>query len=157
MRRSPLSRKTPLVAKAGFTSREQLKKAQPVQRPPRKTGPTQETRQAVIARAFSRCERCGTVGAGNIHHRKPRGMGGSRDPGINSVCNLMLLCGSGTTGCHGWVESHRQDAMAEGWLVPRTADPAGAPVKIWGIGWVKLTAAGHYEKLRLPPTEEKHG
>lgn len=155
LRRTPLSRKTPFASKAPLPTREQIKRAQPVQRPPRKTGPAQATRNSVVTRAAARCERCGSGSPTNIHHRKPRGMGGTRDPEINSPANLMLLCGSGTTGCHGWIESHRQEAMLEGWIVPRTANPADAPVRVWGAGWVKLLPNGHYEPSR--PIGESHG
>lgn len=44
-------------------------------------------------------------------------MGGTRSAWINEPPNLLLLCGSGTTGCHGWVESHRDDARRDGFLV----------------------------------------
>lgn len=70
---------------------------------------------------------CG-VPTWQIHHRKPRGMGGTRDPLVNSPSNLVLLCGSGTEGCHGWVESHRTEAREAGWLVSQHADPRYQPI-----------------------------
>ena len=57
-----------------------------------------------------RCARCGkdvTYIQSSIQHRKARGMGGTNDPSINSPANLIVLCGSGTTGCHG---HHHPDA-----------------------------------------------
>lgn len=84
----------------------------------RSTGPDTDTREKVRWRDRDRCRRCG-ASTWQIHHRKPRGMGGTRDPEANSPESLVLLCGSGTTGCHGWVESHRAEARAEGWLVNR--------------------------------------
>jgi hypothetical protein len=56
--------------------------------------------------------------ATNIHHRLPRGAGGT-----NSKANLLHLCGSGTTGCHGWVESHRKEAYELGLLLRRGENP----------------------------------
>lgn len=44
-------------------------------------------------------------------------MGGTRWPGINLPSNLLTLCGSGTTGCHGWVEHHPTWAKAHGWSI----------------------------------------
>lgn len=44
-------------------------------------------------------------------------MGGTRDPRVNDLRNLVRLCGSGTTGCHGDIESHRTTARFEGWLI----------------------------------------
>jgi hypothetical protein len=82
------------------------------------------------------CVRCGNVVSGepgvgfSLQHRIPRGMGGSRDPRLNLPSNLVLLDGSGTTGCHGEVESHRADAEAAGYLVPRHLDPAEVPVTV---------------------------
>ena len=44
-------------------------------------------------------------------------MGGDRH--ANTGANLVLMCGTGTTGCHGWAESNRAQAHDEGWLVHR--------------------------------------
>lgn len=90
------------------------------------------TVEAVHARSQKRCERCGTHSAyrWSLHHRKPRGMGGSRDPMINSPANILFLCGSGTEGCHGWVESNRSEAFTDGLLVYRIDDPSEIPVRL---------------------------
>lgn len=81
-----------------------------------------QVRAAVYERDQSRCLRCGDhVGSSDrsIHHRKPRQMGGTSDPRIHALSNLVLLCGTGTTGCHGWIESNRAVARATGWLISR--------------------------------------
>jgi len=90
------------------------------------------TVDTVRRRSQNRCERCGTDDAlrWSLHHRKPRGMGGSKDPAINSPANIVLLCGSGTTGCHGWIESHRAEAYTDGLLVYRIDDPAEMEVRL---------------------------
>lgn len=99
------------------------------------SGPDKSTVAAVLERAGYCCEACGkTVGDErgvdySIHHRKARGMGGTRF-GANLASNLLVLCGSGTTGCHGYVESHRSEAMACGWLVSRYQDPSAVPAQI---------------------------
>lgn len=92
----------------------------------------QSTVTAVSRRSVNRCERCGTDNAQfwSMHHRKPRGMGGSRNPAINSPANVLLLCGSGTTGCHGWVESNRAEAYELGLLVSYSHDPVQVPVQL---------------------------
>lgn len=36
---------------------------------------------------------------------------------MSTAANGLLLCGTGTTGCHGWVESNRSEARAQGFLV----------------------------------------
>lgn len=76
-------------------------------------------------------------------------MGGSRWPGVNLPGNLLTLCGSGTTGCHGWVESHPTWAEAHGWSVRRSLQDAVTLVPIWTWrGWVRIRNDGHL--MRLP-------
>ncbi len=57
----------------------------------------------------------------SIHHRCPRGMGGSTEPFIGAASNGIILCGNGTQGCHGEFESDRDRAIDLGVLVPRIA------------------------------------
>lgn len=66
-----------------------------------------ELRELVIARAGYCCDRCGTPLPGkqySIQHRRARGAGGRRGNVLDTPANLILLCGSGTTGCHGLIE-----------------------------------------------------
>ena len=101
------------------------------------TGPTPEVVGLVRARAGERCERCAYMlhGNGQIHHRIPRGMGGSKAPYINRPPNLVLLC----LQCHSWAESYRASAMEAGWLVLRRVDPATVPIHSVLHGVVLLT------------------
>lgn len=69
-------------------------------------------------------------------------MGGSRMASANSPANLMLLCGSGTTGCHGEVESRRTQAVADGFIVARPGVPETTPVYYRRERWLLLTAEG---------------
>jgi len=81
---------------------------------------TDEVRFAIYARAGYRCERClEATPTINVHHRLPRQMGGTRNELIHAPANLILLCGSGTSGCHGWVESNRDEARKFGYLLYR--------------------------------------
>lgn len=73
-----------------------------------------------------RCRRVHPLFGVNRDHRKGRGVGGRTE-----VTNLQLLCGSGTTGCHGWKSGHPRDAENEGLTVPGYADPAAWPAKRW--------------------------
>lgn len=82
---------------------------------------------AIPARDQLRCVACSHYG-GNVHHRKRRSQGGS-----NQASNLLLLCGSGTTGCHGFYHAHPEVAMQLGYLVSQAAAPAQTPV--WHLGW----------------------
>lgn len=89
----------------------------------------QEARAALIARAKGSCEICyGPLSMGmSIHHRKPRQMGGSTAPWINDPENLLVICGSGVTGCHGRVESFRITSYDNGWLVRTGFRPVEVP------------------------------
>lgn len=71
-------------------------------------------------------------------------MGGSKAAWVNLAANLLLLCGSGTTGCHGWVEGHRADSIDLGWLVSRLGvlRPAEVPVHHGLHGLVLLDDEG---------------
>lgn len=96
------------------------------------SGPTQAIRDEVWRRDKGKCRRCGRqigqLTIHSIHHRLGRQMGGSRHtPGINDPANLALVCGSGTTGCHGFIESHRTLAYRMGYLVHRGQNPADVP------------------------------
>lgn len=141
MKRTPLTRKTPLVATTK-TVREQGKRNP---RPPRDTGPSTTVRQLIKDRSGGCCERCGKTITGHysIHHRKPRGMGGTRDPKANSPANLVLLCGSATTpdGCHTGVERFREAAVATGYIVPQSGNPELVPIKL-ASGWYFLRPDG---------------
>lgn len=58
-------------------------------------------------------------------------MGGSKRPDTNLPANLILLCGSGTTGCHGYVESNRAEAFDLGFLLHQVDTPAEHSVQTW--------------------------
>jgi len=151
VKRSPLkrgegpTRRTPLKPTEGIPTAKSLKRGEPRPRIQRDTGPAADVRRLVIARANGCCERCGKTVTGqySIHHRKPRGMGGTKDPAINSPANLLLLCGSATSpdGCHTAVERFRASAVTTGFVVAQSADPEAVPVKMRN-GWWLLRSDG---------------
>lgn len=106
------------------------------------TGPSDKVRAQVEARDGSRCVKCGQTSArdeDSVHHRIPRGRGGTND-----VENLILLCGSGTTGHHGWVEKNRAASYRLGYLVETGIDPADKPVAVAGRGWMYASPDGRW-------------
>lgn len=155
---SPLTRRAPLAVRAPLTTAKDVLRGTVKARPPRNTGPTPAVRRLVAERAGGCCERCGQpiTGEYSIHHRKPRGMGGTKDTAINSAANLLLLCGSATTagGCHTAVEKFRQSAMTTGLIVARTADPAKVPVKRHN-GWAYLGHDGTLTPTTRPETPDE--
>lgn len=88
------------------------------------TGFSSQVRAVIIVRADRWCERCGGERGFEIHHRRPRGMGGTRRPETNQPSAGLLLCGK----CHRRIESHRLEALEHGWLVPQHRDPRDVPV-----------------------------
>lgn len=117
----------------------------------RSTGPDRATVMLVLNRDGYRCIRCSVPIEGergsdwSLQHRRPRGLGGTRRLDANSPSNLISLCGSATTGCHGHVESYRAEAYTAGWLVSIHADPANVPVLVdHGSRWVYLDSEGSY-------------
>jgi len=107
----------------------------------RRTDPDRATVKLVRERDGWACVRCGNPATLTTQHRVARGMGGTRAAWINQPANLLTLCGSGTTGCHGWVESHPKDATALGYACSRYVDPVDHPVRTWQ-GRVWLTNDG---------------
>lgn len=156
-RGGPLQRRTRLAPGAGPQRRTELRQVSPApakaaRRSTRRpdTGPSEKVRAKVKARDKGCCVVCGvTVDADySIHHRRNRGPGGSKSPLINLPSNLLLVCGSGTTRCHGDLTDNRDrpEALAAGWVVSLNAKhtPASIPVKHAIHGLVRLEDDGSY-------------
>jgi hypothetical protein len=100
-----------------------------------------------------RCRRIDPVWGVNRDHRKGRGVGGR-----TVVENLQLLCGSGTTGCHGWKTQKPEEALEQGYTVPEWADPLEFPAARWfpeygvlRLGWALYTHRG--QVVEIPEAE----
>ncbi|BCK58335.1 hypothetical protein NWFMUON74_61070 [Nocardia wallacei] len=91
------------------------------------------------ARSGSACEHCAGRRGVQIHHRRPRGMGGTRRADSNSPAALLHLC----LECHGLIESRREWALANGLLIRQNADPALTAVLLGGRN-VLLDNEGRY-------------
>jgi hypothetical protein len=85
-----------------------------------------EAYELATLRDGNTCVRCRRGTDVTRDHRKGRGVGGK-----TVVENLQLLCGTGTTGCHGWKTTHPAEAIEDGYTVPGWADPAEYPGKRW--------------------------
>jgi hypothetical protein len=132
----------------------------PVSAKPKRTGFPFVVRQTILDRDNDRCQRCwvhvaaSSVGY-SLQHRIARGMGGTDDPAINRAGNGIVLCGSGTTGCHGWVEAHPVEAARAGWSVESWADPTSVPVKTPN-GWLMLNDRGYSWPVPEPADGDAH-
>lgn len=102
------------------------------------------SREIVKTRDVGRCVRCGMAG-NNFHHRRSRSV---TDDCTHAPCNAITLCGSGTTGCHGWVHAHPFEARAMGWIVSRHATPHDEPVHVRWLDWITLTCEGAFHLHR---------
>lgn len=81
------------------------------------------TRAAVAGRSGGRCEYCGHK-ATNMHHRRNASQGGRWSP-----ANILHLCGSGTTGCHGFFTARPEMAHELGVTLRFGEDPEQIPVR----------------------------
>ncbi len=108
--------------------------------------PSRLTCQLVDLRDESCCVRCGAYLLGSPasrHHRKRRSQASRME--VHSPANLIDLCGTGTTGCHGWVHAHPEEARESGWLLRSTDSPERTPMLHALYGWVLLDDQGHVE------------
>lgn len=80
-----------------------------------------------------------------IHHRRPRGSGGSKRTDTNRPPNGLATCDP----CHLWVELNRERAFGFGWLLHQAQVPAEEPVLRRGV-WVLLDDAGDFERVAAP-------
>lgn len=81
-----------------------------------------------------------------LHHRIPRGSGGTKRLEVNHAANGLVL--SPTT--HYRVEVNRREAMKKGWLISKlSADlPCAVPVLLHH-GWVLLDNQGGWERTEV--------
>lgn len=138
-RTGEIARTSPL-RRTSLERASRLNSSGPTKAKRRDTGPTKAVRVLVRERARERCEACGHSGM-DIHHRRPRALGGSSDAATNLPANLVLLCRL----CHSWFESHRTVALDLGWLVLQGHDPALVPLTLWSDRQVLLSDDGIYQ------------
>lgn len=107
--------------------------------------------QIVQGRAFGRCERClhATL-CGDHHHRRVRGMGGSKAADRHDPSNLVWLC----RPCHNWAHGNPLESEAVGFLIPRSSGnhPLDVPITDLSGETRYLDNLGQYlsEPLEVP-------
>jgi hypothetical protein len=97
-----------------------------------------ETRQDVLERDGHQCAKCGER-AGDVHHRRRRGTGGSSKPKIAfGWANLISLCRL----CHSWVHASRAESLEMGLVLEEHDVPAEVPVLHFIRGSLRLLDGG---------------
>lgn len=144
MKRSGISRKTPLVAKAplkpGSKKMNAVSKTNKRRREQAKGESMGALRKVIHVRCGGSCERCGrALGSSedpwHAHHRKFRSRGGK-----DEVVNLVALC----ENCHHWAHNAALQSVPLGYSVLSTEDPAEIPVMLRGRKRVFLQPDGTY-------------
>lgn len=120
----------------------------------------------IVARDQGECVSCGKHvvhlnrgWAWSIHHRRPRGTGGTKLAWVDQAANGIILCGSGTTGCHGWVEKNRRASIDAGFLISALGLSTGEDIAIHHQlhGLVYLDNAGGWCSVEEGPTPDSMG
>lgn len=86
------------------------------------------------------------VSPGSRHHRQGRRLGD------HGAANLVLLCGSGTTGCHGWAHANPRAARELGLIVSAYADAVATPIYLEHLRqWAHLETNG--DRIMITPEQ----
>lgn len=86
-----------------------------------------KARELLYVRSGLVCEICGRARGTNAQHRKNRSQGG-----LWALSNLIHVCGSGTTMCHGFIHANPARSYACGWSVRGSMDPKDMPALLRG-------------------------
>lgn len=120
-------------------------------------------REAAYQRAGGRCEVSGIpldIDTFDLHHRRPKGMGGTLRPDTDTLGNVLALHPDVHNGGPSSVHGRRGWSEERGYLLPqREALAARWPVWLHGQRWVILGAAGGYITLghASPPGSAEPG
>jgi len=75
-------------------------------------------------------------------------MGGTNRLSTNLASNLLAVCGTGISGCHGYIENNREESYEKGWLVRQHEEATQVPVKLSLYGFVYLDDEGGFKYAR---------
>lgn len=103
-----------------------------------------QARRLVRERSGGICEVCSAARATNFQHRKGRSQGGRW-----TASNGLDVCGSGTTGCHGYIHAHPDEACVKGWTVKSWDDERAVPVDLPAFGPVLLNDEGGWTAVEV--------
>lgn len=132
-RRTPLRAKTALVGASPLARSSRLTRTAMARKRPQRSPEEAHGRRLLRARSGGVCEIDGHSPATDAHHRQNRSQGGTWQ-----VANLLHLCHP----CHMTVTTAPALAWGFGWSVRSTDDPATTPARLAGHGWAYLDARG---------------
>jgi hypothetical protein len=90
-------------------------------------------RPVVFSRAHGFCECCKRRRAETMHEDRPKSLFGNRSDAI-SEDNSYAVCGSGTTGCHGYLQRHEIVVTTD-----RNGEKAFTARYPWAQRWIEGT------------------
>lgn len=112
-----------------------------------------DARRIVWERCGGQCEITGVeldYDTFDLHHRRPKGMGGTRRADRDAVECLLALHPTIHNGARHSVHQNPRWSRPLGYLVSKHVDfPGMVPVRLLGRSWVLLGADGQYHPL--PP------
>lgn len=128
------------------------------------SGFSKDAADKIIERDAGRCAWCGYLVRGvrgihwSIHHRRPRGKGGSSVTWVDMPANGVVVHGHGTQSCHGLIESNRDIAKGNGFLVSINGIqlPSQVPIEHAVHGWVRLDDDGSFTRVGEEGKEWAH-
>ncbi|WP_326565108.1 HNH endonuclease signature motif containing protein [Amycolatopsis rhabdoformis] len=129
-RRTPLKR-TGFLARGAGLARTAMKPKRGRTKAERRSVWSEDAGKKALKRRSSCCERCGSGGPLEWHHRKNRSRGGEWNP-----ANGLRLC---ALICHPFVTQNPEAARAGGWSVLGSQDPAAVPFEHFSWGLVRIT------------------
>lgn len=107
---------------------------------------------AIWDRDGGKCAWCGQVASQDfglmpwqtqVHHRWPRGMGGTSEAFVGRPSNGVLLHAE----CHTYIEAHRDEAIGKGFLIVHGIEkPRAVPIEHAVLGRVRLRDDGTYDR-----------
>ena len=126
MKRSALLRRSPLRPRTWRITRRADKPAPKVKRSAPSNPLTAERRREVVERDGC-CRSCGQwdpMFGLDPHHRKLKGAGGTPDPAIHALSNLVMLC----RACHDYAHANPAEARVQGWIVRTLPEARTTPI-----------------------------
>lgn len=106
--------------------RQSWPKRQPRHAKPNRDGFPKQAKDIIETRSGGVCEIDGCGAAEVIHHRRPRGAGGTSLGWVNRAANGLHV----SDACHLRIESNRMTAYVNGWLVSMNGNEISADVHV---------------------------